>query len=146
MDAGYDNNLLNFGQGSNTSDNDVEMALLSVCLRQEKAVIETVGKHLVKDDFADPRNGLIFDVITRLFLSDEKIDKFTVSDLLNKEGNIEKAGGFPYIYKVAEIPAVVSNVSGYIKIIRDNSDMRKEVGKITDKIMECIKICFDELD
>ncbi|MBP5654505.1 MAG: replicative DNA helicase [Clostridiales bacterium] len=125
MDAGYDNNLLNFGQGSNTSDNDVEMALLSVCLRQEKAVIETVGKHLVKDDFADPRNGLIFDVITRLFLSDEKIDKFTVSDLLNKEGNIEKAGGFPYIYKVAEIPAVVSNVSGYIKIIRDNSDMRK---------------------
>ena len=133
MDFGFDNNLLNVGQENNTSDLDVEMALLSVCLRQERAVIDTVGKHLVKEDFADARNSLIFDAITRLFLSDERIDKFTVSDMLNKEGNIEKAGGFQYVYKVAELPAVVSNVEGYVKIIRDNSDKRKLI-KILDDL------------
>ena len=132
MDFGYDNNLLNYGQEEKSRDNDIEMALLSVCMRQEKAVIETVGKHLVKEDFADKRHQLIFDTVTRLFLSDEKIDKFTVSDALNKEGNIEKAGGFVYIYKIAEQPAVVSNVSGYIKSIRNSSDRRKLIRTLDD--------------
>ncbi|MCR4670227.1 MAG: replicative DNA helicase [Saccharofermentans sp.] len=127
MDRQFDNNLLNYGQDNPSSDIDIEMALLSVCLRQDQAVNETVGKHLVREDFADPRNGLIFDTITQLFLSDEKIDKFTVSDMLSKNGNIEKAGGLIYIYKVADQPSVVSNVAGYIKIIRERSDMRKLV-------------------
>ena len=125
MDRQFDNNLLNYAPDNPTSDIDIEMALLSVCLRQDQAVNETVGKHLVREDFADPRNGLIFDTITQLFLSDERIDKFTVSDMLSKNGNIEKAGGLIYIYKVADQASVVSNVSGYIKIIRERSDMRK---------------------
>ena len=132
MDRQYDNNLLNYGTANPTSDIDVEMALLSVCLRQERAVNETVGKHLVKEDFADPRNRLIFDAITQLFLSDERIDRFTVSDLLSKNGNIEKAGGMQYIYRIADQAAVVSNVSGYIKIVREKSDMRKLVNTLDE--------------
>ena len=58
MDRQYDNNLLNYGTANPTSDIDVEMALLSVCLRQERAVNETVGKHLVKEDFDERKSVL----------------------------------------------------------------------------------------
>jgi len=129
MARGLNDNLLNTGT---TSDAETEKALLSLCMRKEEGVNSTVGKKLIKEDFSDPRNGLIFDAITRLFLNDERIDRFTVSERLKKDGNIERAGGYEYIYEVAESPAVLSNVSSYVKIIRDKSDMRRLIKTLDD--------------
>lgn len=132
-DPGYMDNLID-GAGSGRDDSvEIEMALLSLCMRKDKAMIEVVENRLVKEDFSDPRNELIFGTIVNMFLSNSSIDRFTVTNELERRGDLEKAGGLRYIYKVGETTAVSSSILSYISAIREKSDKNKLIKEI-DKV------------
>ena len=131
-DPGYMDNLIDAGTAQDDSV-EIEMALLSLCMRKDKAMLEAVENNLVKEDFSDPRNVLIFGTIVDMFLSNSSIDRFTVTNELERKGELEHAGGLRYIYKVGETTAVSSSILSYISAIREKSDKSKLLKEI-DKV------------
>lgn len=132
-DPGYMDNLID-GADQNQNDTvDIEMALLSLCMRKDKAMLEAVENKLVKEDFTDPRNELIYGIIIDMFLNNASIDRFTVTNELERRGELERAGGLRYIYKVGETTAVTSNIKEYIAAIREKSDKNKLITEL-DKV------------
>ena len=123
-DPGYMDNLIDAGTAQDDAV-EIEMALLSLCMRKDKAMLEAVESRLVKEDFSDPRNVLIFGTIVEMFLSNSSIDRFTVTNELERKGLLERAGGLRYIYKVGETTAVSSGMQSYISAIREKSDKNK---------------------
>ena len=101
-DPGYMDNLIDGADQSQNDTVDIEMALLSLCMRKDKAMLEAVENKLVKEDFTDPRNELIYGIIIDMFLNNSSIDRFTVTNELERRGELERAGGLRYIYKVGE--------------------------------------------
>ena len=132
-DPGYMDNLIDGADQSQNDTVDIEMALLSLCMRKDKAMLEAVENKLVKEDFTDPRNELIFGIIIDMFLNNASIDRFTVTNELERRGELERAGGLRYIYKVGETTAVTSNIKEYISAIREKSDNNKLVKEL-DKV------------
>ncbi len=129
-DPGYMDNLIDGVSNTQEDSVEIEMALLSLCMRKDKAMLEAVESKITKDDFSDPRNSLIFSVIIDMFLNNASIDRFTVTNELERRGDLERAGGLRYIYKIGETTAVLSSMSGYISAIREKSDKSKLVKEI----------------
>lgn len=132
-DPGYMDNLIDSASPAQEDTVEIEMALLSLCMRKDKAMLEAVESRLVKEDFSDPRNVLIFGTIVDMFLSNSSIDRFTVTNELERKGELEHAGGLRYIYKVGETTAVSSSIQSYISAIREKSDKSKLINEI-DKV------------
>lgn len=127
---GYMDNLIDSAVPERDDSVEIEMAVLSLCMRKDKAMIETIENGLVKEDFSDPRNVLIFGTIVDMFLSSSSIDRFTVTNELERKGELERAGGLRYIYKVGETTAVSSSIKSYISAIREKSDKTKLLREI----------------
>ena len=90
-------------------DVETEKALLSLCIRNKEALDSAVGKRIVKENFSDKRNALIFEAITKLYMNNGSIDRFNVCEQLEKMGAINSAGGTEYVFAVANTASVASN-------------------------------------
>jgi len=112
---------------------EIEMALLSLCMRKDKAMLEAVENKIVKEDFTDPRNALIYGTIIDMFLNNSSIDRFTVTNELERRGELERAGGLRYIYKIGETMSTNSRMGAYITAIRERSDKNKLIKEL-DKV------------
>ena len=124
-DPGYMDNLIDSASPEKDDTVEIEMALLSLCMRKDKALLEAAEHKLVSEDFTDPRNQLIYSTIIDMFLNNANIDRFTVTNELERKGELERAGGLRYIYKVGETTAVTASINGYIAAIREKSDKNK---------------------
>ena len=136
-DRAFADNLMT-GAGDPQKDVESEKALLSLCMRHEKALMEAVGKRLTADDFSDPRNALIFKAMSELFLQNSKVDRITTGEMLAKMGNLNRAGDYTYLYEVSDTVAVIANLEEYIKIIREKSRVRaisKELTSLQGKVL-----------
>ena len=81
-------------------DIDVEMAVLSLCMRKNSAMMEVVQNKITDEDFNDIRNKTIYSVIIDMYFDETEIDRFTVISELERRGLAEKAGGQRYVYHV----------------------------------------------
>ncbi len=122
-----------------TVDNETEKAVLCLCMRSKDALNQVVGKSFSADDFADKRNALMFGAITTLYLDNKEIDRYTVFEKLEELGNIESAGGSEYVFSVANVVAVQSNLSNYLDILREKSDKRKLITTLNELQMKANK-------
>ena len=127
----YRDNLID-QENDVTRDVGVEKALLALCMRNEQSVLEIAGNGLDSSDFSDPRNAYIYNAIIALFYENRKVDRFSVSDFLEKTGVLDKAGGLMYLYSVADEVAVSSNRDTYISSIRERSERRKLLNTVDD--------------
>ena len=84
------------------NDVEVEMALLSLCMRKNSAVLEAAWNKITSDDFTDSRNRLIFMVIMDMFFANTQIDRFTVMSELERRNLSDKAGGQRYVYRICD--------------------------------------------
>ena len=111
-------------------DVGVEKALLALCMRNEKSVIDIVGNGLDASDFSDERNAYIYNAIMAMFYDNRKIDRFSVTDYMEKQATLDRVGGMMYVYGVADEVAVASNLQTYLKSIRENSERRKLIATV----------------
>ena len=112
-DLEYLNNLIDQGiEGS--SEVEVEMALLALCMRKDVAILGVVENKIEDDDFTDVRNRTIFSVIIDMFLNNAQIDRITVYSELERRSLADKAGGQRYVYRVGDTTAVQSALPSYI--------------------------------
>lgn len=114
------------------NDVDVEMALLSLCMRRDTAILDVVQNKIIAEDFTDKGNQIIFSVIMDMFFQNVHIDRFTVHSELERRGLADKAGGQRYTYRIGDMTAVQSAINSYIDAVKERSCRAKILKAVED--------------
>jgi replicative DNA helicase len=77
------------------------------------------------NDFYRPDHRLIFDAIAALAGNGKPVDVVTVSEQLQKLGQLENAGGLPYLATLARDTPTAANVRAYAELVRERSLLRQ---------------------
>lgn len=91
-------------------------------------VFPVVSELLGPDDFYESSNQIIYAVMLSMYQSGEAIGVVQVQHYLSRAGNLAQAGGLQYLLELTnpEAPyAYVAALLDYVKIVRENSDLRK---------------------
>ena len=113
---------------------DAEMALLGCFLMDNDIATELVD-NLVEDDFYQESHKYVLRAMKRVFASRKPIDIVTVSDELDSEGSLEKAGGITYLTELAQITPSAANYKSYYEIVTRDSINRRLI-RASRKIIE----------
>ena len=113
---------------------DAEMALLGCMLIDSDIASEIVDK-LREDDFYQESHKYILTAMKNVFNARKPIDLVTVSDDLESEGNLEKAGGIIYLTDLTQITPSAANYKSYHEIVTRDSMNRKLI-RASRKIIE----------
>lgn len=103
---------------------DAEQSTLGGMLLSQEAVAE-VFEMVSPSDFYAPKHELIFNAVLTLFGKGEPTDVIAVSDELNKQGNLLKAGGADYLHSLTSYVPTAANASYYAKIVADKAILRR---------------------
>ena len=106
---------------------EAEASVLGAILLTEQAldgVLLEVGLRSV--DFYRPRHQLIFAAMIRLKekAEPEAVDALTVSEELRRSGDLEKAGGEPYVNSLPTVVPALGAVLDYARIVKEHALLR----------------------
>ena len=103
---------------------DAEQSTLGGMLLSQEAVAE-VFEMVSGSDFYAPKHELIYNAILNLFGKGEPTDVIAVSDELNKQGNLVKAGGADYLHSLTSYVPTAANASYYAQIVAEKAILRR---------------------
>ena len=109
---------------------------------------DNVADQLTADDFYRRDHQLIFGAISELVNDATPFDVVTLSEYLSKRGDLDKAGGMPYLGSLAKNTPTAANIKAYASIVREYSVMRQliHVGtEISDSAFQAGERNSDEL-
>ena len=118
---------------------DVEQVVLGAMMLEKDAVNDTIDI-LNEHSFYDPKHQIIFKTIHSLFASTSPIDLVTVSAALQKNGELEAAGGAAYISSLTNRVASSSHIQYHARIISEKH-IKRELIRISSDI---IKDAYDD--
>ena len=95
---------------------DVERAVIGALLI-DKDAYSVVCEMLYPESFYEPRNKAIYTAIRELALNERPIDMLTVTDQLARSGQLEEAGGPPYIAEISSRVATSANIDYHARIV-----------------------------
>ncbi len=106
---------------------EAEASVLGAILLTEQAldgILLEVG--LRPGDFYRPRHQLIFGAMIRLKekAAPEAVDALTVAEELRRGGELEKAGGEPYVNSLPTVVPALGAVLDYARIVKENALLR----------------------
>lgn len=102
---------------------EAEQSVLGSMLIDNEVPI-TVMSLLESDDFYSPANQIIYVKMSELYRESKPIDFVTVTDLLEKKGELESVGGIEYItFLTNAVPSAV-NFRYYVDIVKRDSLLR----------------------
>jgi len=110
---------------------EAEQSLLGGLLldnRKWDEVSDAVGRQ----DFYSKNHQLIFEAIRGLQSSGDPADVVTTSEWLDKQGNLEYAGGLAYIGTLANNTPSTANIMTYAKIVRERAILRSLIAAAND--------------
>jgi replicative DNA helicase len=107
---------------------EAEASVLGSILFSDQAldgVLLEVG--LRPDDFYRPRHQLIFRAMLRLKekAEPEAVDAITVCDDLRRAGELEEAGGEPYVHSLPTRVIAAGHVLNYARIVKNDAMLRR---------------------
>lgn len=91
-------------------------------------VAEVVGAN----DFYKATHRQIFEVMVQLLEAEQPIDVITVSEELNRRGQLQQVGGLGYLTELASSVAGSANLAAYARIVRERSTLRQLIAAATD--------------
>ena len=103
---------------------DAEMALLGCILIDNEIAIDLVEK-LTEADFYQESHKYILRAMHNVFASRKPIDLVTVSDELDSEGSLDKAGGIVYLTELTQLTPSAANYKSYYEIVARDSINRR---------------------
>lgn len=98
----------------------------------EAGALDRIADLISEDDFYRQEHRLIYRQIVRLSELAKPVDVITVAEALEIAGELNKAGGLPYLGSLAQNVPSAANVRRYGEIVRERSIMRKLVEVGTD--------------
>jgi replicative DNA helicase len=95
-----------------------------------KDAISDVMETIRPDDHYRPAHQIVHEAILELFGRGEPADPVTVSDLLNKRGELARIGGPSYLHTLIASVPTAANAGYYARIVRERAILRRlvEVG------------------
>jgi len=95
-----------------------------------KDAISDVMETIRPDDHYRPAHQIVHEAILELYGRGEPADPVTVSDLLNKRGELTRIGGPTYLHTLIASVPTAANAGYYARIVRERAILRRlvEVG------------------
>jgi replicative DNA helicase len=95
-----------------------------------KDAISDVMETIRPDDHYRPAHQIIHEAILELYGRGEPADAVTISDLLNKRGELARVGGPSYLHTLIASVPTAANAGYYARIVRERAILRRlvEVG------------------
>ncbi|TBW56189.1 replicative DNA helicase [Marinobacter halodurans] len=109
---------------------------------------DAVSEVITSADFYRQDHRLIYAVIERLAGEGEPLDVVTLSEFLDRAGDLEDAGGLTYLAEMAEKTPGASNIKAYAQIVRERSVLRQMIevsGDIAESAFNPLGRTSDEL-
>ena len=86
---------------------------------------DKVGDKITSEDFYNPAHRQLFECIKVLALESKPFDPITVSEELDRKGELEEAGGIVYLTELVESIPSVANLRAYAEIVYERSVLRQ---------------------
>lgn len=110
---------------------EAEQSVIGDLLLDNRAWEEIADK-LVDDDFYRFDHRLLFSAIRNLESRNEPFDAVTLSQCLEDNNQLEKAGGLLYLGRLAKDTPSAANIVAYANIVREKSVLRQLISVGTD--------------
>ncbi len=110
---------------------EAEQAVIGGLLLDNRAW-EQIADKLVDEDFYRNDHRLLFSAIRELESRNEPFDAVTLSQCLDKNGQLDQAGGLLYLGRLAKDTPSASNIVAYANIVREKSVLRQLIAVGTD--------------
>ena len=116
------------GPGDRTPPQDMaaEQSVLGAMLISKDAIAE-VAEVLRGVDYYRPSHETIHDAVIDLFGRGEPVDMVTVANELQRSGELQRAGGAPYLHTLAANVPIAANAGYYAQIVREKAVLRRLV-------------------
>ncbi len=116
---------------------DAERFVLGSIVRDDSVYLQVAGV-LDTDDFSLEKHRRIFARMKALYERAEHIDRITLADELIKQGQLESVDGLSYLISLDDGLPEISNLDGYIRIVKDKSMLRKMIFNAQKIINRCL--------
>ena len=113
---------------------EAEQALLG-CLLIDVDTQTEILEVLTQEDFYHESHQLILGAMKKVFNARKPVDIVTLSDQLESESNLEKAGGLSYLTELAQFTISAANYKSYFDIVKRDSTNRRLI-RASQKIIE----------
>ncbi|MCC8173418.1 MAG: replicative DNA helicase [Odoribacter sp.] len=110
---------------------DLEEAVLGA-LMLERDAFAVVGDLLTPECFYKETHQNIFKAIHQLFINDDPVDLYTVSEKLKANGELEQVGGYYYLSQLTSRVASAVHIEFHARIIVQKHIQRKLIGVCTE--------------
>jgi replicative DNA helicase len=109
---------------------EAERSILGAVLLDNHALNAAVER-LRTDDFFLPQHRHIFERMVRLAERQQAIDTITLMEDLARSGELEAAGGVPYLSQLADGLPRVTNVDHYARIVKEKAVLRNLIHSVS---------------
>jgi replicative DNA helicase len=106
---------------------EAEQSVLGAILIDRDAVVE-IAEFLRPADFYRQANGKIFEAVLDLFERREPIDIVTVSEALERSGDLETVGGRAYLSSLSSSTPTAVHAAQYGRIVERKAVLRNLIG------------------
>jgi replicative DNA helicase len=89
---------------------------------------DTASEVLSEEHFYRHDHRLIYRIMQKLVNEQQPIDVVTLSEELDRTGDLDKAGGLDYLVELARNTPSASNIRAYAEIVRDRALLRQMIG------------------
>ena len=110
---------------------DAEQALLG-CMLIDNEILPEVLDGLSENDFYQDSHKYIINAVKMTFADRKPVDIVTLSDRLEGEGNLQKAGGINYLTELVQVTPSAANYKFYLDIVRRDSVNRNLIRAARD--------------
>ena len=115
---------------------DGETSVLGAMLFDDTALVR--GIELLKPAyFYEENHRIIYSVMCALFEKNRPVDLVTLSEELNRRGQLEKVGGASYITQLTQSVPTSAHVEHYAKIVKEKALLRSLISNSTHIIEQC---------
>src|SRR6267143_1424640 len=102
---------------------DAERSVLGAILLDNNALNPAI-EHLRPEDFFLDQHRRVFTQMIALGEVQQAIDLVTLTEELNRKGDLEASGGAPYLASLADGMPKVSNIEHYARIVKEKAILR----------------------
>ncbi len=113
---------------------EAEQSVLGSILIDMELQYEIISK-LKEEDFYLESHKLIFSAMYQISSVNTPVDLVTLSDVMEKNATLEKAGGMDYLTSLARTTPSAANYNYYLDIVKRDSTLRKLI-RSADKISD----------
>ncbi|MDD3242847.1 MAG: replicative DNA helicase [Eubacteriales bacterium] len=120
---------------------NAEKSVLGAMMLDQRAVSAAV-ESLSGEDFYYPANTVIFNAMMELTRKGDPVDFVTVTDVLERQGTLEGAGGYEYVTELSNFVPSAANASHYADIVKQHARLRQLIavaGRISQDCYEMTK-------